>query len=201
MPLNHSTATTLDLLQLFVPEQTAAELMALFPTLEELLVHATRLELERVKGLGKKRVAQLKAVAELAHRLYRFNPSGKKTVVRSPKDVYELCLDLQFCKLEEARAILLDTKNQVIGMVTIALGSTNKAIIDTKQVFPAAMKAYSSSVILVHSHPSGDPTPSQEDIELTNRLQLAGEHLNIEILDHIVIGKGKYISLKEQGLI
>lgn len=102
---------------------------------------------------------------------------------------------------EHFKAILLNTKNHVISIEDISIGSLNSSIVHPREVFKPAIKRSSASVILVHNHPSGDPTPSREDIEVTSRLVNAGNVLGIAVLDHVIIGNNSILSLKEQGLM
>lgn len=95
----------------------------------------------------------------------------------------------------------MNTKNHIIAQETLSIGSLNASIVHPREVFRAAIKCGSASVVCAHNHPSGDPTPSAEDIRMTNRLCEAGEIVGIDVLDHIVIGDGKFVSLKEQGLM
>ena len=97
--------------------------------------------------------------------------------------------------------LALDTKNKVIGVFTVSTGSLNASIIHPRDVFQRAILSNAASVILVHNHPSGDPSPSSEDVELTKKLAAAGKMLDIDVLDHVVIGAGRYVSLKENGVI
>ncbi len=199
--MNENYLSDRDLLGLIVTDAAASDLLSRFRTLEELLVHASEEELSAATAVGPKRAAQLKAIAELAHRLYHRSLRSTPVIIRKPADVFELCKDLQFQKQEEARALLLNTKNHVIDIITVSLGCHDHALLQPHQIFPAAMKRNSVSLILVHCHPSGDPTPSPEDAQVTRKLQTVGETLGITLLDHIVIGKGAYVSLKEQGLM
>jgi DNA repair protein RadC len=126
----------------------------------------------------------------------------EKMIIRSPQDVFNLTSErMRYLRHEEFIILLLDTKNGVIGQEMISKGSLNATVVHPREVFVAAIKRSGCSIICVHNHPSGDPTPSPEDIRLTERLVETGNVIGIEILDHIVIGDGRYISLKEQGLI
>ena len=128
--------------------------------------------------------------------------SSDHNAIRSPEDVFAI-MDPEYenAVVETAQMLALDTKNKVIGIFSLSIGSLNASIIHPRDVFQRAILSNSASVILVHNHPSGDPAPSQEDIELTRRLVEAGKVMDIAVLDHIVIGDGGYASLKEKGLI
>lgn len=125
-----------------------------------------------------------------------------KPIVNSPSDVKDLLMgEMRFLDQEEFRIILLGTKNQVLRVETISIGTLNSSLVHPREVFRAALKNATSSVILVHNHPSGDPTPSHEDIEVTKKLIQGGEILGIKIMDHIILGDGRYVSLKEKNMI
>ncbi|HHV35909.1 MAG TPA: DNA repair protein RadC [Syntrophomonadaceae bacterium] len=108
---------------------------------------------------------------------------------------------LEDCDREKFIVLMLDTKNHAIAANTVSVGTVNSLLVHPREIYKAALLCNASAVILAHNHPSGDPTPSPEDIEITNRLNKAGEILGIEILDHIIIGDRTWISLKEKGLI
>lgn len=151
-------------------------------------------------GLGQAKAAQLKAALELGRRLLSTQPE-ERIVVRSPEDVANLLLaEMSFLDQEELRVVLLNTKNQVMGILEVYRGSVNTSHIRVSEVFHEAVRENCPALVVVHNHPSGDPTPSEEDIQVTEQLVAAGKLLDIEVLDHLVIGQQKYVSLKEQGL-
>lgn len=122
--------------------------------------------------------------------------------IRSPEDVFAvMTAEYENAVVETAQMLALDTKNKIIGVFEISTGSLNASIIHPRDVFQRAILSNAASVILVHNHPSGDPTPSPEDMELTRRLVDAGKMMDIAVLDHVVIGDGAFMSLKEQGLM
>lgn len=122
--------------------------------------------------------------------------------VRGPGDVYQLLADyLEGAEREHFGVLLLDTQNQIRGIHTVTIGSLNATIVHPREVFKPAILASSAAVILFHNHPSGDPTPSGEDRKVTDQLRNAGELIGIEVLDHIVIGDGRYVSFSEKGLM
>ena len=128
--------------------------------------------------------------------------STTHNIIRTPEDVAAIMSpEYENAAVEIAYMLSLDTKNKVIGVFTISTGSLNASIIHPRDVFQRAILSNAASVILVHNHPSGDPTPSSEDIELTRKLVEAGKLLDIAVLDHVVIGEGRYESLKERGVI
>lgn len=185
---------------------TASALNLAAQTLKELgglrgLVQAGLDELQAIKGLGPAKGAQIKAALELGKRIASLGPENR-TVIRCPEDVKNLVMEeMRYLDREHFRTISLNTKNHVLAVDTVSIGSLNSSIVHPRELFKNPIKRSSAALILVHNHPSGDPTPSKEDIEVTKRLSDAGKLLGIEILDHIIIGDQKYISLKEKALL
>jgi len=158
-------------------------------------------DLKQVKGIGEVKATQVLALAELATRFNSFK-SGEEHIVSSPKDVSNYMMrQMKGLKKEYFKLIMLNTKNIIISVKDISIGNLNSSIVHPREVFIEAIKLSSASVILCHNHPSGDPTPSKEDILITKRLKECGTLLGIEVLDHIIIGNEAYISLKEKGII
>lgn len=120
--------------------------------------------------------------------------------IHEPEDVYKIiAVEYAAAVVETAMMLALDTKNKVIGIFEISRGSLNASIIHPRDVFQRALLVNAASVILVHNHPSGDPTPSPEDVKLTKKLVEAGRVMDITVLDHVICGEGKYVSLRERG--
>lgn len=158
-------------------------------------------ELVQIKGIGPAKAIQLKAGIELGLRLVQSRLPDNQ-VIQSPRDAADLLMEqLRYLQKEHFVCLFLNTKNHVIAQETLSMGSLNASIVHPREVFRAAIKCSSASIICAHNHPSGDPTPSPEDIKITRRLLEAGEIVGIDVLDHIVIGDGKFVSLKEQGFI
>ncbi|MGI6344869.1 MAG: RadC family protein [Bacillota bacterium] len=157
-------------------------------------------ELSQIPGIGLAKASKLGAITELATRIAenRF----QQAVIRHPSDVEKLLMS-RFLQLdqEEFVIVLLDTKNQVLAIEGVFLGSLNASIVHPREVFKRAIRRSAAGMIVAHNHPSGDPTPSREDINVTRRLTEAGKIIGIEVLDHIIFGDGKTISLKEKGLV
>ncbi|MBI4200456.1 MAG: DNA repair protein RadC [Chloroflexi bacterium] len=157
-------------------------------------------ELAALRGMGEAKTAQLKAALELGKRLLATAPEARVTV-QSPQDVANLVMaEMAFLEQEHLRVLLLNTKNQVLATKEVYKGSVNTAVLRAGEVFQEAVRANCPSVIVVHNHPSGDPTPSQEDVQVTSQLIQAGKVLDIELLDHVIVGRNGYVSLKERGL-
>lgn len=156
-------------------------------------------ELMKVKGIGSTKAVQIKAGIELGKRVVS-QGQDDKFIIRGPEDAAEYIIkDIKFLKKEHFITLLLNTKNQIISKEIISIGSLNSSIVHPREVFKPAIKKSVSAIIMIHNHPSGDPTPSREDIEVTKRLVKAGEILGIDVLDHIIIGGSKHLSLKEEG--
>lgn len=156
-------------------------------------------ELTMIKGVGKSKAIQLLASIELGKRLVK-KPLTKISAIYSPTDCVDyLSADMIDLNQEHFIVIFLDTKNYVIGKKTVFIGSLNKAIVHPREVFKEAIKRSSASIICAHNHPSGDPTPSEQDISLTHRLYEVGELIGIKVLDHLIIGDQQFVSLKEKG--
>lgn len=158
-------------------------------------------ELMTINGVGKTKAAQILATIEIAKRLSRFS-SQEKIKVSSPLVLVNLLMDeMRYLNKEHFRIAILDTKNQILTIEGISIGTLNASIVHPRDVFHAAIKRSANSIILIHNHPSGDPQPSNEDINITRRLTDVGDLLGIKVLDHIIIGDNKYISFKEKNLI
>lgn len=157
--------------------------------------------LTQIHGIGEAKAAQIAALFELARRLETFVEEPKRKV-RSPKDVYSLMYPkMREQKKERFITLYLDTKNQILKEETVSIGSLNASIVHPREVFKSALLESSASVIMIHNHPSGDPSPSREDIMVTEKLVEGGKLLGIDVLDHIIIGDGKYVSLKDEGFV
>lgn len=162
------------------------------------LASLSEYELSILFGLEEKQVFHLMAAFELARRTQLVRQDDK-VIIRSPHDMAKICNDLQYLEKEHFVTVYLNTKNMVIGRETISVGSLNAAIVHPREVFRAAIRRGAASLVFAHNHPSTDPTPSLEDIKLTQRLVEAGDLVGIEVLDHVIIGGNQHISLKEQG--
>ncbi|SDF03570.1 DNA repair protein RadC [Fontibacillus panacisegetis] len=172
-------------------------LLDIFPTRAE-LINASEQQLTSIKGIGKKKALQIYALIQLAKSITI--QDQKNCIIRTPQDVFKL-LEAELCheQKEHFICLFLNTKNRLIFKETISIGSLNAAIVHPREVFHAAIRRCSASLICAHNHPSGDPEPSMEDINLTKRLIAAGEIIGIEVLDHVIIGGNRFYSLKEHG--
>ncbi len=157
-------------------------------------------EVEKQHGLGEAKAATLKAAIELGRRLTLQEPEERPRI-GSPADAAALVqFEMSALEQEHLRAILLNTRNEVLGIEELYRGSLNSAPVRIAEVFRPAIRRNAAAIILVHNHPSGDPTPSPDDLALTKALREAGTLLDIEILDHLVIGQGRFVSMKERRL-
>jgi DNA repair protein RadC len=157
-------------------------------------------EVRSQKGIGLAKAAQIKAAVELGRRLNVAAPE-ERPAISSPADAAGLVqYEMSALEQEELRVILLDTRNRVLKMETVYRGSLNSSQIRVGEMFKQAIRTNAAAMIAVHNHPSGDPTPSPDDVAVTRALIQAGKLLDIEVLDHLVIGAGRFVSLKERGL-
>lgn len=152
-------------------------------------------EYQQIKGIGKVKAIQLKAICELTKRIAR-PINKKKNIIKTPKDVAELLMpELKYEKKELVKVLILNSKNAILRIIDVAQGGTNFACIEPKDVLAEAIKMQAPKIILVHNHPSGDCTPSKGDYGVTDRVYEAAELMGIKLLDHIIIGDGSYKSL------
>ncbi|MFM1564871.1 RadC family protein [Helcococcus ovis] len=165
------------------------------------LLYTTIEQLMQIEGIGLTKSCRIISGLELGKRLSKID-RFEKISLDSPQSVANyLYIHYSQSIREEFCILLLDTKNKVISIETISIGTINQSLVHPREVFRIAIMKNSNSIILTHNHPSGDPTPSREDILITERLIKAGEYLGIKILDHLVIGKNKFISLREKKLV
>jgi DNA repair protein RadC len=177
----------------------AADAIARFEGLTG-LARATGPELEAIPGVGVARAAQLQAAFELGRRLLADWPVGRWSI-RSPRDVADrLVLQMGRLEREELRVVILNTKNVVLRVTTVYTGNTSSSLVRVGELFRDAVRLDAAGIILVHNHPSGDPTPSPDDLHLTAESLAAGRLLDIDLLDHLVIGHDAYVSLRDRGV-
>jgi DNA repair protein RadC len=157
-------------------------------------------ELCKQRGIGKAKAAQLKAALELGYRLSKEELKERATI-NSPAEAANLVeYEMSALEQEHLRVILLDTRNRVVEVVEIYKGSVNSSQIQVGEIFKAAIRRNAPALIVVHNHPSGDPTPSPDDVVVTRAIVQAGKLLDVDVLDHMIIGQGRWVSLKERGL-
>lgn len=158
-------------------------------------------QLLKVKGIGKVKAIQILCISELAKRLAKA-VAGKELDFSTPASIARYYMeDMRHQKQERMKLLLLNTKSRLIGETEISKGTVNASIVSPRELFIEALQKNAVSIILLHNHPSGDPEPSREDVLITKKVQEAGYMIGVELLDHIVIGDNRYVSLKEQGYI
>jgi len=164
------------------------------------LAQAPFSELMEIKGLGEAKITQLKAAFELGRRLLVAAPH-ERPLVKSPADAANLLMmEMAVLEQEHLRTVLLDSKNHVLKIHTVYIGSLNTAVVRVGELFREAIRLNCAAMIVAHNHPSGDPTPSAEDVYVTRQIVEAGKLLNVDVLDHLVICQARWVSLKERGL-
>ncbi len=164
------------------------------------LPHLTRTQLKQLPGIGNAQAARLQAALELGKRVL-ITESGDKPHITTPAAAANLLMyEMMQLEQEHLRLILLDTRNRALATPTVYVGSLNSSVIRIGELFRQALAYNAAALIVLHNHPSGNPSPSPEDISVTKQLIEAGELLNLAILDHIIIGHNRWVSLKERGL-
>lgn len=166
------------------------------------LLNISLKELTSIRGIKEVKGCQIIAMIEIFKRFNTLKSSRKMIKVSSPKDIATLLInEMSELNQEVLKAIFLNTKNIIIGSKDIFKGTLNSSIVHPREIFKEALNHGAASIIIAHNHPSGDPNPSKEDMNITIRLKECGNIMGIKVIDHIVIGYNKYISLKEKGII
>ena len=164
------------------------------------LASSSPAELAAVQGIGPAVAARISAALELGRRLAREGPLERMRI-RGPRDVYDLCApSMRDLSQEEFRVLLVNTQHAVVREIVVTRGTLDASIVHPREVFRAAITESAAAMILVHNHPSGDPAPSAEDRDVTRQLAEAGRLIGIPVLDHVVVGDGRYVSFVEAGL-
>ncbi len=178
----------------------AQELITRFGNLRQ-VSNATIEELSEVRGVGPAKAAQIRAAFELGRR-QDIEPDLADVTIKSPESLVKAIRKGIMEKTKEHfKLVLLNTRNKIIGISTISIGTLNASLVHPREVFKDALAHSASSIILAHNHPSDDPEPSDDDVKLTTRLADAGRLMGIEVLDHIIVTRGGYTSFKERGLL
>ncbi len=177
----------------------AQQLVARFADLGG-LAQATEAQLTEIEGIGPAQAARLKAALEIGRRLMAETPE-ERWQIRAPSDAAHVLMPRLSCEGQEQFVVLaLDTRNRVLHERTLYTGTLNTSIVRVAEVFGVALQYNAAAIVVAHNHPSGDPNPSPEDVALTRRLVDAGKLMEISVLDHVVIGRNRYVSLRERGL-
>ena len=200
-----SVLSVTELLQVFLDSRSdpllPLRLVNRWKTLSE-LAHANPSDLMSVEGMSRMRLARLRAALELGRRVLT-EPLQDRPLVRSPADVADLLIpEMAGLEHEVMRIVLLNTKNRILGMPLVYQGSLHTTVIRVSELFREAVRQNCAAIIVAHNHPSGDPTPSLEDVAVTKEIVQSGKLLDIDVLDHLIIGgaPAKFTSLKERGL-
>lgn len=163
---------------------------------------ASYADITKIKGIKKVKGSQILALAELFNRFNTLRTNIENIKVKTPKDISNMLInEMSSLNQEVLKLIVLNTKNKIIKVRDVFKGSLNSSIVHPREIYCEAIKSGGASIIICHNHPSGDPSPSKEDINITLRIKECGKIIGIELLDHIIIGDNKYISLKEKGII
>lgn len=179
--------------------EIAQTLLARFDGDIRRLYQAHPMELTKVKGISQATAVRIKAALNLGLRLNL--PNEERPTINSPADAAALVQhDMSLLEKEHLRTLLLDRRNRVLEIVEVYQGSVNSSQVRVGEIFQAAVGRLASALVVVHNHPSGDPTPSPDDVAVTRAIVQAGKLLDIEVLDHLVIGQGRWVSLKERGM-
>ena len=156
----------------------------------------------KIKGLGKGTITKLEALWELYNRFSINKKLEKNYIISKPEDIYDLVKDdMKYFEQEHFRVLMLNTKNIVINIKDIFIGASDSSVIETRKVFKEALKYNAKNITICHNHPSGDPDPSKEDVNISLRIKEAGKIIGIDLLDHIIIGDNRFVSLKYKGII
>ena len=165
------------------------------------IVHTSVADLAGIHGIGPSKAASILAAVELGRRLAK-KAAEKVQIVHGPEDAAHYVMPhLRYEQKEHFAVLLLNTKNHILGLRDVSIGSLSASVVHPREVFAMAIRYAAASMILVHNHPSGDPNPSREDLAITDRLVKAGRILDIPVLDHIILGDNRFLSLKEKGMI
>jgi DNA repair protein RadC len=183
---------------------TAQKLLSHFGSLEGIM-NASLEDLQSVKGMGLAKASQLKACFEVARRVFTKNEiaeEDKQRELSSAKEIYNLAKSKITSYMKEHLIVLsFDSRNRFLGMDTVSVGTLNANLIHPRETFDAAIRRHADHIVVAHNHPSGNPEPSEDDLEITKRLVEAGKILGIEITDHIIITKNRFFSFKEKEFI
>ncbi len=196
---NFDYLTDEQLLESIIPSSAVKEMIANYGGVQQALLNTTAKELETFPSIGISRAKQICYITELAKRLHsKLNPPP--TAIKKPEDIFSICKEMQTFEIEEFRVVHLNAKNAILTQSKISRGSLTSTLVTPREIFCPAVRIRAAHVALVHNHPTGIPTPSDEDKIFTKKIIEVGKMLEIPVIDHVIIGKGQYFSLKEEGL-
>ena len=198
---NNNDAELLSIILGIKPE-TIKEAVAEYNSVPNFINNYSVEDILKIKGLGKGTITKLEALWELYNRFSINKKLEKNYIISKPEDIYDLVKDdMKYFEQEHFRILMLNTKNIVINIKDIFIGASNSSVIETRKVFKEALKYNAKNITICHNHPSGDPDPSKEDVNISLRIKEAGKIIGIDLLDHIIIGDNRFISLKYKGVI
>ncbi|MGG7076450.1 RadC family protein [Clostridium sardiniense] len=166
------------------------------------ILNASVKEMTKIKGVKEAKASQILAIAELFRRFNTYKSFNEFKRITSPREVANMLYgEMGASNQEVLKLIILNTKNEVVKIKDVFKGSLNSSLVHPREIFNEAIRSSAASIIICHNHPSGDPTPSSEDIKVTTRINKSGEIIGIKLIDHIIIGRNNYVSLKEKGIL
>ena len=198
---NNNDAELLSIILGIKPE-TIKEAVAEYNSVPNFINNYSVKDILKIKGLGKGTITKLEALWELYNRFSINKKLEKNYIISKPEDIYDLVKDdMKYFEQEHFRILMLNTKNIVINIKDIFIGASDSSVIETRKVFKEALKYNAKNITICHNHPSGDPNPSKEDVNISLRIKEAGKIIGIDLLDHIIIGDNRFVSLKDIGVI
>ena len=200
--LSNNNDTELLSIILGIKPETIKEAVAEYNSVPNFINNYSVEDILKIKGLGKGTITKLEALWELYNRFSINKKLEKNYIISKPEDIYDLVKDdMKYFEQEHFRILMLNTKNIVINIKDIFIGASNSSVIETRKVFKEALKYNAKNITICHNHPSGDPNPSKEDVNISLRIKEAGKIIGIDLLDHIIIGDNRFVSLKYKGVI
>ena len=198
---NNNDAELLSIILGIKPE-TIKEAVAEYNSVPNFINNYSVKDILKIKGLGKGTITKLEALWELYNRFSINKKLEKNYIISKPEDIYDLVKDdMKYFEQEHFRILMLNTKNILINIKDIFIGASDSSVIETRKVFKEALKYNAKNITICHNHPSGDPNPSKEDVNISLRIKEAGKIIGIDLLDHIIIGDNRFVSLKYKGII
>ena len=200
--LSNNNDTELLSIILGTKPETIKEAVAEYNSVPNFINNYSVKDILKIKGLGKGTITKLEALWELYNRFSINKKLEKNYIISKPEDIYDLVKDdMKYFEQEHFRILMLNTKNIVINIKDIFIGASDSSVIETRKVFKEALKYNAKNITICHNHPSGDPNPSKEDVNISLRIKEAGKIIGIDLLDHIIIGDNRFVSLKYKGVI
>ena len=200
--LSNNNDTELLSIILGIKPETIKEAVAEYNSVPNFINNYSVEDILKIKGLGKGTITKLEALWELYNRFSINKKLEKNYIISKPEDIYDLVKDdMKYFEQEHFRILMLNTKNIVINIKDIFIGASDSSVIETRKVFKEALKYNAKNITICHNHPSGDPDPSKEDVNISLRIKEAGKIIGIDLLDHIIIGDNRFVSLKYKGVI